>query len=141
VIINEHDATAADHESQFAEAIVPRIASAVTGSLSLLNVIPKKLPPVANPWLAEMDTETVMVAVRDTIWRYAVNGGVFAFWEMGKVVAFDAELFFCCCGGGVASEGRDSWIDGPETSLFGFWFADIEVYIKRQYDYSTSKED
>lgn len=119
VIINENDNTAADHENQFAEALVPRIASVVAKSLLLLlKAIPKKLPAVANPWLAEIDTEMVMVVMKDTIWRYAVNGGVFGFRETGEAVPFDAGSFCTRPGGGAV------WIDEPETPL-KVWFADI----------------
>jgi hypothetical protein len=33
----------------------------------VVKAIPQKLPAVAYPWLAEIDTETVMVATKDTI--------------------------------------------------------------------------
>ncbi len=75
-IINETEDAAAAHESQFAASVVARTAAVVIGSVSLVKGIPKKLPPVANPWLAETETEMVMVAVKATSWRYAENGGL-----------------------------------------------------------------
>ena len=70
VIIRESPEVAADHDSHVAERVVLLMAAVVIGSpLAPSRAIPKKLPLVAKPWLAEMETETVMAAVNDTSCR------------------------------------------------------------------------
>ncbi len=73
-IINETEDAAAAHDSQFAASVVARTAAVMIESVPLVTGIPKKVPAVANPWLAETETEMVMVAVKATSWRYAENG-------------------------------------------------------------------
>lgn len=77
-MIKDNDETAADQESHCADFTVLAVLPAASGSLSSLSSVPKKFPPVAKPWLAEIETEMVMAAVKDTIWRYCENGGGFA---------------------------------------------------------------
>lgn len=77
VIINESAEVAAAQANHSAEVLVNWSARIDAGSvLEPSKEVPKKISPVANAWLPEIDTEMVMVAMNETIWRYAVNGGV-----------------------------------------------------------------
>lgn len=41
-----------------------------------LRVIPRKVPLVAKPWLAEREKEMVITATKETRSRYSANGGL-----------------------------------------------------------------